>query len=108
MLGTELRVEVLEHAEAGVERLRHVQVVPVAPLPGERGAARDDLDAARVDAALGEHGLAVEVVADHADHADVGAEARGAGEVDRGGDRGPLTGPEWRRVRGVGVGASGG
>jgi hypothetical protein len=78
-----------------------VQVVVVASRPEEGLAAGDARDVARVDAPRLEdvHLRGAEVVADDADHAHVGEEARGEGEVGRGAAEHPLARAEGRLDR---------
>ena len=81
----ELRLEVGEHVELRVERMRRVEVVVVPSAPEERAAARDPLDVCDVDPVVREDAklLVAEVVADDPDHPDVGEEARSEREVRR-------------------------
>ena len=82
----ELRLEVLEDVEVGLQRVADVDVALVAARPEERLAARDVLDVVGVDPAGVQHGelLLAEVVADRADHVGVGEERGGQREVHRG------------------------
>jgi hypothetical protein len=83
---------VFEHVEVGLQRVADVRVALVAAGPEERLAARDVLDVVGDHAALVQHRvLAVaEVVADRADHAGLGQERGGQGEVHRGAPEQPV------------------
>ena len=79
----ELGLEMLEHAQARLERLPAVEVPAVLPGPEERLPARDVLDVADIDAAAAQHvelGVA-EVIADGPDDAHLVEEGRGQREV---------------------------
>ncbi len=88
----QLRIEALEHAELGVERLAGVQVPAVLAVPEERAATGDALDRLDVDAAAAHHLelLLAEVVPDRPDDADLVEERGGEGEVDGGTAEHPL------------------
>ena len=79
----QLRLEVLEHVEVGLQRVADVDVALVAAGPEERLAARDVLDVVGDHAARVQHGvlLLAEVVADRADDAGLGEERGGEREV---------------------------
>ena len=81
----EHRVELGEHVELRVERLRDLHVLVVAAGPEERAPADDALEVVRVDPARCEDVelVVAEVLADDADDADVGEEARREREVRR-------------------------
>ena len=71
------------------------------------GAAGDHLNAAGVDSAFDEHRLAVEVISHDADHADVGEEVGGEGEMHRRPPERPVAATEWRLEGVVGDGSDG-
>ena len=79
----ELRLEVLEDVEVGLQRVADVDVALVAAGPEERLAARDVLDVVGDHAAVVQDGvlLLAEVVADGPDHAGLGEERGGEREV---------------------------
>ncbi len=81
----EHRIESGEDVQLRVEGVRDLHVRVVAPRPEERLLTGDSLDVVDVDAARLEDRelLGPEVVADHADHPNVGEEACGEGEVRR-------------------------
>ena len=79
----ELRLEVLEDVEVGLQRVADVDVALVAARPEERLAAGDVLDVVGDDAAVVQHGVLglPEVVADGPDDAGLGEERGSEREV---------------------------